>query len=715
MSLATTTTTPDADVRHGAPDATYKTLDADVQRQVDPGSDVDVVCWMTTSRVDDENEVMLPEGADFERFDKNRIVLLMHALGQPGNYYPLPVGKVLWHKVRPGLGILAGVKFSTRTNMGQEVKSLFEEGMLRTFSIGFKPDVASPMTPEESQSRPDWLAAYQKARGRILVHRKYKVLELSVAPVPMNEDALVTTMVGKGRSIPQWVQLSRPANLQPRGTHPMPDPENAALAPPESPDEHDATDLPPLTAGPKTKAAVPYHNYPEDDSEWDAGEARAQFKEYAGGEGEDFDPEKYRLGFAVVDGDPKELGSYKFPHHYVRDGKIVTNRRGVAAAIAAAHGARSGETPAGSQAALAHLKKHAEELGLPSGEGDGEGKAFAGVVDRDGDGDGDLPPLEHPRSEGLGDEDYRKMCQAAVATYRGLRQSGKAVLHASQEEQALHHEMHEDDLEPGHGHHKPHEIRDAYQGATSFKSITVDTAPPEGAGFEKIFPGPPHSGCRGCPQGTAAEDEMDMPGKAMTEASGVAGGFAVPPGDRRQDDPVLPAQFAPGEEPGMVRAGDFVRVRRHPEYPTKGVGQVISIHKNGLVPDVEEDIFGTDDEPAGRVRLYKSYRGGHRSTRIYVGHPVSHLEKIDDLNPPTARPVKSLMPYREPAPEPEPAPLPPLPAAPAPEVILPPLPYGASAAVPTPPKPPTFRAEDITRAAADGIEAAVARLTGRLL
>ncbi len=85
-----------ADIVADDPACTYKSLEARVAPSIDPSVDVDVACFMTTDTVDADNEVVLPSGADLSRFEKNPVLMLCHAHGQPGSYYPLPIGKVIW-------------------------------------------------------------------------------------------------------------------------------------------------------------------------------------------------------------------------------------------------------------------------------------------------------------------------------------------------------------------------------------------------------------------------------------------------------------------------------------------------------------------------------------------------------------------------------------------------------------------------------------------
>jgi hypothetical protein len=63
------------------------------------------------------------------------------------------------------------------------------------------------MTRKEAESRPDWQEAYERTKGQVRVHRKWSLIELSVAPIPSNPDALVTTYKAKGILVPSWLNL----------------------------------------------------------------------------------------------------------------------------------------------------------------------------------------------------------------------------------------------------------------------------------------------------------------------------------------------------------------------------------------------------------------------------------------------------------------------------------------------------------------------------
>lgn len=110
--------------------------------------------------------------------------------------------------------------------------------------------------------------------------------------------------------------------------------------------------------------AVPTHDgRTKDTPSWDGDAAVERLKVWAS-DGDEVDFAKFEQGFAVVEGDPENLGSYHFPHHDVDADGLFVSKAGLVAAWAAAKGARSGEA---NEAALTHLKPHREQFNLGEG------------------------------------------------------------------------------------------------------------------------------------------------------------------------------------------------------------------------------------------------------------------------------------------------------------------------------------------------------------
>ena len=99
----------------------------------------------------------------------------------------------------------------------------------------------------------------------------------------------------------------------------------------------------------QTKEVPPVEYLPFDDGAWDGDAARKRLEDWARS-GDDVDFGKYKFGFGYYDEETEDtFGSYKLPHHDVRDGGLVTSRQGVFAAMAALMGARGGVDLPGDQ------------------------------------------------------------------------------------------------------------------------------------------------------------------------------------------------------------------------------------------------------------------------------------------------------------------------------------------------------------------------------
>tara|TARA_Y100001938_G_scaffold142086_1_gene212794 strand:- start:1912 stop:3279 length:1368 start_codon:yes stop_codon:yes gene_type:complete len=113
------------------------------------------------------------------------------------------------------------------------------------------------------------------------------------------------------------------------------------------------------------KDVPPVQDLPIDDGEWDGDAARKRLQDWAA-EGDAVDFERYELGFAYFDEEAMgTFAAYKLPHHDVVDGKLVTSRRGVFAAMAALMGARGGVDLPDSERkeVYDHLAGHYEQMG----------------------------------------------------------------------------------------------------------------------------------------------------------------------------------------------------------------------------------------------------------------------------------------------------------------------------------------------------------------
>ena len=108
----------------------------------------------------------------------------------------------------------------------------------------------------------------------------------------------------------------------------------------------------------------------DDSSAWDGPAAVERLRKWASSDGsgdkDKMDWAKYRRGFAWYDSSNEDsFGSYKLPHHDIKDGKFVVVLRGVEAAMSALLGGRGGTSiPDGDRKAVYdHLAAEYKEFG----------------------------------------------------------------------------------------------------------------------------------------------------------------------------------------------------------------------------------------------------------------------------------------------------------------------------------------------------------------
>lgn len=116
----------------------------------------------STNAIDRQGEVIDPAGWELKRFMDNPVILWAH------NYSELPIGKAIKTYVDERGLIVDGVFASAEANpKAQQVRTLYEEGMLTAVSVGFIP---------------------LERNGSLIT--KSELLEISFVPVPANPEAL---------------------------------------------------------------------------------------------------------------------------------------------------------------------------------------------------------------------------------------------------------------------------------------------------------------------------------------------------------------------------------------------------------------------------------------------------------------------------------------------------------------------------------------------
>lgn len=151
---------------------------------------------ITTETIDRDGEVLISHGMDTTEFDKNPVVFYNHDYAQP-------VGRVV--DIRRGASkIDATIEFAKRPDDFQGdffpdfVKALVGQGIVKGISVGFMPKsngVRKPSKKDKSQYGDDVTRVYSQ----------WKLLEVSVAPLPANGDALVSA-IKKGLVSPNAAQ-----------------------------------------------------------------------------------------------------------------------------------------------------------------------------------------------------------------------------------------------------------------------------------------------------------------------------------------------------------------------------------------------------------------------------------------------------------------------------------------------------------------------------
>jgi len=131
----------------------------------------------STADVDRDNEIILPSA--FKNLDTylktNPVILLGH------EYRGLPIGKAVDGKITEKALILE-IEFAD-TELGNEVKYLYENGFMNAFSVGFIPK--------------SW-EMQENERGPVRVYTEVELLEVSAVTLPANQFALMLRQAENG-------------------------------------------------------------------------------------------------------------------------------------------------------------------------------------------------------------------------------------------------------------------------------------------------------------------------------------------------------------------------------------------------------------------------------------------------------------------------------------------------------------------------------------
>lgn len=252
----------------------------------------------TTEGVDRDGEVIMIKGWDFTNFMKNPVVLFGH------DYWSFPIGAVT--ELTPDDSKVVAKGVFARTEEGQKARVLYEDGILKTVSVGFIP---------------------KERNGNVIT--KAELLELSFVPVPSNPEALDMMKAIKDFEGMLTTSARIKKDAIPHAEYPLAD----------------------------------------EVMEWDPALATEAVKEWAseGSEeaGMSIDFAEYKRAFAWMDAaDAESEGAYKLIHHTVENDDLTTVYQGVATAMAALLAEDGAGIPEEErQAVYDHLAKHFEEFG----------------------------------------------------------------------------------------------------------------------------------------------------------------------------------------------------------------------------------------------------------------------------------------------------------------------------------------------------------------
>lgn len=141
------------------------------------------ISMVSTESVDRQGDVVIARGMDRSMFEKNPVVMYAH------NYDDVVIGRCAWI-VPVQNGLKAKTIYSDATEKARSVWACVKEGILKGKSIGFLALNERLATKDECAKHPEWKSAVKIIDQSLL-------LEYSVAPIPVNQDALVLA-VAKG-------------------------------------------------------------------------------------------------------------------------------------------------------------------------------------------------------------------------------------------------------------------------------------------------------------------------------------------------------------------------------------------------------------------------------------------------------------------------------------------------------------------------------------
>jgi len=181
-----------------------------------------VMARISTSSVDRDGDVLVPQGCNYKNYEKNPVVFWNHDASS------LPVGKATGFQ-KGDETIDAKVIFAARPDtlpegeewMPDTLFSLYQQGILNAFSVGLIPTETRPANDRDLQK-------YGECKR---VVSKWELYEFSCVPLPANQDAIALA-VSKGCKpdvAEEWI-AKHAAKVVAAKVAPV-----AAITPPQSP------------------------------------------------------------------------------------------------------------------------------------------------------------------------------------------------------------------------------------------------------------------------------------------------------------------------------------------------------------------------------------------------------------------------------------------------------------------------------------------------
>ena len=150
----------------------------------------EVVACISTAAIDRDAEVVLPHGLIKKHYG-GLTVFYDHDTAKP-------LGVTQWVKQADGR-VLAKYRASDKTQFARDMFALAQDGVLKSYSIGFLPTAYSAPTPEELRLRPELKAARR-------VYRQWELLEFSLVGIAANPEATMLA-ISKKVSPQTWATL----------------------------------------------------------------------------------------------------------------------------------------------------------------------------------------------------------------------------------------------------------------------------------------------------------------------------------------------------------------------------------------------------------------------------------------------------------------------------------------------------------------------------